>query len=178
MQFENPAVQTYRRLRRNFPPEQYSREHLLETILVGSWSGPWRLMTRNYEKPWKFAIGICFHSNSSVNVWGCEWLNAYVVEPRLSNKTPMESFTNLVCFAKMVAGNYMSDFVGFCIVCQIQPCSLKTPPPWHKWDYGAFIAGTIPQGKFIRKSSSGAMIGPMSVDDEELWKIMKCCIWQ
>ena len=51
------------------------------------------------------------------------------------------------CFAKMMAGNYMGDFVGFRIVWKIQPCSSKTPPFIHGGDYGASFSRTNTPGE-------------------------------
>ena len=63
VQFRNPAVQTYRRLRRIFWPEQYFRENLPGKVIAGAWSGPWRLMTQNYENHVMFAFdnNFCQH---------------------------------------------------------------------------------------------------------------------
>ena len=80
VQFENPAAQTWRGLRRIFEPEQYFRENVLENVLVGAWWDPWRLMTRNVDKSWNFAFDIrFFNSNFGVNIsprecLKCIWL--------------------------------------------------------------------------------------------------------
>ena len=72
VQFRNPAVQTYRRLRRIFLPEQYFREMLLEKVLAVAWSGTSRLMTRNYEK-----MNVC--------IWDTFWAAFSAEKSRYAN---------------------------------------------------------------------------------------------
>ena len=77
-------------------------------------------------------------------------------------------FTSRGRFAKMMAGTYMGDFVGFSHFLKIRPCSLKTPPSRHGVDYGASPSRSNTSGKIDEKKYSGITAGLMAVDGAKL----------
>ena len=71
-------------------------------------------------------------------------------------------------FAKMVAGNYMVDFVGFRILGKYNR-AVETPRRSTIDEITAhFLAGATLVGKVIRTSSSGGPVGPMTVGGAKL----------
>ena len=176
VQFENPTVQTWGRLRRIFQLEQYFRYNLWEKVLAGSWSRPWRLMAGNYQKSWNLASGISFCEQ-----FRCENLAARMFKMHMTCRygsvvKPFQViFYNPGCFAKMMAGNYIGDFFGFRMFFEKSNRAVWTPRRPAMGEITAHLsAGTIPPGNVILKSFSGTVVGP--VDDAKFWKLTRKCI--